>query len=84
MAFFPTEAAAADLSDLGDINNWVGINDHAFKAFESVVGDLANSQRNLALLQPIHVRMAVESARVQVREGDPRSLSVVESSQVGL
>eukprot|EP00971_Amphidinium_carterae_P001675 33634-Amphidinium_carterae.1 len=28
--------------------------------------------------------MAVESARVQTRVGEPRSLSVVETSQVGL
>eukprot|EP00971_Amphidinium_carterae_P019668 387674-Amphidinium_carterae.1 len=84
MAFFPTETAAADLSDLGDVRDWVGLNDHAFNAFESVVGDLGNSLRNLALLQRNHIRMAVEAARVQIRDGDPRSLSVVETSQVGL
>eukprot|EP00971_Amphidinium_carterae_P241065 4785841-Amphidinium_carterae.1 len=72
MAFFPTETAAPVLTDLADVREWVEINEHAFKAFESVVGDVANSQRNLAHLP------------VQVREGDARALSVVETSQVGL
>eukprot|EP00971_Amphidinium_carterae_P089582 1773091-Amphidinium_carterae.2 len=74
MTFFPTEAAAAELANLA-VRDWVGMSAAVFAAFESVIGDLSNSLRNLALLQPNNVRMAVESARVQPATGDACSLS---------
>eukprot|EP00971_Amphidinium_carterae_P205053 4069621-Amphidinium_carterae.1 len=72
------------MANLVAVRDWVGMSAAAFTAFEHVIGDLSNSLRNLALLQPNHIRMAVESARVQPATGDARSLTVVETSQVGL
>eukprot|EP00971_Amphidinium_carterae_P248189 4927679-Amphidinium_carterae.1 len=84
MALFPNETETAAFRALREIRTWVGLGAPAFDAFQTVVGDFEDKIRNLALLQANHVRMAVESARVQSSGGDSRPLSVVESSQVGL
>eukprot|EP00971_Amphidinium_carterae_P185186 3677502-Amphidinium_carterae.1 len=75
MPLFPTEAKFAAFTSLLEIRTWVGLDAPAFAAFESVVGNLQNSVRNLALLQANHVRMAVESTRVPVQNGDARPLT---------
>ena len=84
MSLWPSEAAARAFVDARALSTWVGIDDEAFDAVETLLGSFNGRIRNLGMLPASVLVTAITNAQVAVDANNNRQLTPVETTQMGL